>query len=412
MLLLAFPFPPARAIGGVRCANLAKYLSRLGWKVTVVTVDPRLLADPDPAVGDMEQWFRTAGVARTWTGHALRMFLGGYLVERWWERLPLMNKLAGALVRWLGVDRGVGWVRPVLRACAGYRPGDFDVILASGSPFSSFRAAGMLGRRLKARVVLDYRDLWTMAPHDPRMWMAGTEMAERRALKDASKVLVVSEAMATCLRNKYGFAEKYAVVTNGFDPESFQDIVPARYSQPTIVYAGTFYPPLRIVDPLLDVLCRVNQAGHRLRFLYLGPHGESVRRAAAARGALEWVEIHGRVPRPDVYAAIKGALAAAVITSVKRETSPEIDSILTGKLYEAMGCGTPVLLIAPPGSEAARVVTQTGAGRAFAGDEIAGMAEWLLEQVAEAGNGPKSMNAYSWPEIAGQVDRLLRQISA
>ena len=224
-----------------------------------------------------------------------------------------MHKLAGALVRWLGVDRGMGWVRPVLRACAGYRPGDFDVVLASGSPFSSFRAACILGRRLKARVVLDYRDLWNMAPHDSQKWTIGAEMAERRALKHASKVLVVSEAMAACLKNKYGFAEKYAVATNGFDPESFQDIVPARHSQPTVVYAGTFYPPLRIVDPLLDALGLVNQTGRRLRFLYLGPHGEIVRRAAAARAAAGMPASRARpVIRPTDGSKARGSERSAM----------------------------------------------------------------------------------------------------
>src|SRR5206468_3280592 len=37
LLLLAWNFPPVQAIASVRTWNVAKYLTRLGWDVTVVT---------------------------------------------------------------------------------------------------------------------------------------------------------------------------------------------------------------------------------------------------------------------------------------------------------------------------------------------------------------------------------------
>src|SRR5262249_26283507 len=43
LLFLAWAFPPAATIGAVRTWNTAKYLSRLGWDVTVVTPDPKLI---------------------------------------------------------------------------------------------------------------------------------------------------------------------------------------------------------------------------------------------------------------------------------------------------------------------------------------------------------------------------------
>lgn len=412
LLLLAFPFPPARAVGAVRCANLAKHLSSLGWRITVVTIDPELLEDPDPSMGDLEAWFREAGVEKVWTDHGLRMFLGGYVAGRWWERPAWVRGLASHFVRWTGVDRGAGWIRPVSQACARFRPGDFDVVMASGPPYAAFKAAGRLGRRLRARVVLDYRDLWSMAPHDSHL-LSWTAKSEQKLLDQASNVLVVSTAMARCLERKFGHAEKISVVTNGFDPETFRSVVPMRFEQPTVVYAGTFYPPLRIIDPVLDALCKVNRSGEaggkELRLLYLGPQRDAVRKAAEARGALRWIETKGRVPRQEVYSALKGAVAAAVITSVEQTVSPEVDSILTGKLFEAMGCGAPVLLVAPAGSEASRVVERTRAGRSFVGSDVEGMAAWLQQRMTrDPPPVAPDVQTYSWPEIARQVDRILR----
>jgi hypothetical protein len=40
LLFLVWNFPPVQAIASVRIWNLAKYLSRLSWKVSIVTPQP------------------------------------------------------------------------------------------------------------------------------------------------------------------------------------------------------------------------------------------------------------------------------------------------------------------------------------------------------------------------------------
>ena len=415
LLFLAFSFPPIRAIGAVRGANLAKYLTRLGWQITVATIDPRLVADPDPTIRDPESWCRNLGVQRVLTGHDYRMLYGEALVGRWWERPVLMRKLASRFARWAGLDPGIGWIRPVLEACAKFRAGDFDVILASGSPFPAFDAACQLGRRLGARVVLDYRDLWSLAPHARQRAPARIVRAERDLLGQAAGVFAVSSGMARCMENEFGHVGKFSVITNGFDPDEFHGIAPTHFTQPTIVYAGTFYPPLRVIHPILDAIGKVNRSGlpngKEIRLLYLGPDSGHVLEAAEARDALRWVDVGGSVPRPEVYAALKGSLAAAVITSVKENSSPTVDSILTGKLFEAMGAGARVLLVAPPDTEVARVVAQTKAGRSFAGADVAGMAKWLREIACGTdARLDSNVQAYAWPEIAQVADAALRGV--
>lgn len=418
LLFLAFPFPPSRAIGAVRCANLAKYLTRLGWRVTVVTLDPRLLADPDPAVTDMaEAWCRDAGIHRVLTGHDYRMLYGGALKGRWWERPAIIRKTAGRAVRWLGMDPGVGWVRPAVAACAQFRPGDFDVILASGSPFPAFEAARRLSQRLEAPMVLDYRDLWSAGPHAHRRMPVRIERAERALLRQAAGVWTVSAGMARCMEDRFGGGDKRSVITNGFDPDEFRDKVPTRFAQPTIVYAGAFYPPLRVIDPVLDAVGMANRRGlpngQEMRLLYLGPHSGCVRAVAKEKNASQWLDDGGNVSRSEVLSALKGSLAAVVITSVQDTASPAVDSILTGKLFEAMGAHAPVLLVAPPGTDAAQVVLHTRAGRAFAGKDAAGMADWIRQLAGGAEGRPGSdVDAYAWPQIARQADSALRKAMA
>lgn len=413
LLFLAFPFPPSRAIGAVRCAKIAKYLAQSGWQVSVVTIDPQLLVNPDPVFPDMaEAWCRDLGIRRILTGHDYRMLYGGALVGRWWERPSFVRKCATRLAKVTWSDPGAGWVRPVLGACAHLRPGDVDVILSSGSPFPAFEAACHLGRRLDARVVLDYRDLWSMAPHAWRPAPARIVRTEQSCLQQASGVFAVSVGMARCLAERFSCAAKTSVVTNGFDPDDFKGIAPAVYAQPTVVYAGKFYPPMRVIHPVLDAIARVNRSGvpggKEIRLRYLGTQSGHVLDAARAKGALKWVDIGGYVSRPEVVAALKGALAAAVITSVADEATPEVDSILTGKLFEAIGAGARVWLVAPPLSRAARLVEETRTGKSFSGSDVGAMADWLRQQVGNPQTVPApDVGAYAWPEIARKAEAAL-----
>ena len=413
LLLLACAFPPSRAVGAIRSGNLAKQLVRLGWDVTVATVDPGLLVDPDPAYADFPAWCREAGIRVIPTGLGQRMLYGVWKC-RWWERPSGVRKLSLAWADRLWRDIGSGWTGPVRKACAALRPGDVDLIMASGPPFLAFESARQLSRRLSVPLVLDYRDLWSMSPHDVRPAPERVVRMERRLVEQAVGITVISNRMAQCLDRAFGCANKLRLVTNGFDPAAFRQVEPTPFVQPTVVYAGSFYPPLRVIDPVVAAIAQANRTplpgGREIRLLYLGGQNRVVEQAARERDALRWVDFGGRVSRGEVLSALKGALAAAVITSVEPEATPESDSILTGKLFEAMGAGARVLMVAPAGSEAAQVVERTRAGKAFAGPDVAGMAAWLRQLAAGSGAGRESeAGAYSWPEIARRADAVLRE---
>ena len=66
LLLLAHPFPPCRAVGAVRTWNIARYLARSGWDVTVVTPDPSVWRRPDDPQGS-ESRMQEARIHRIFT---------------------------------------------------------------------------------------------------------------------------------------------------------------------------------------------------------------------------------------------------------------------------------------------------------------------------------------------------------
>ena len=236
LLFLAYAFPPSRAIGAVRGWNIAKHLARRGWDVDVVTVNPSLLADPEPGRNVMADCQRENIRLRT-TDCGGRLLLAGWLKPRWWEpRLAAgAARRAAALFR---IDSTQGWVRSAVRACESLQPGDVDVVMASAPPYTAFEAAEKIASRLQSPLVLDYRDLWSQNPHYHNFANQGIRRREAKLLTTARGAMVVSPSMADCLRADFKMARRVTVVTNGYDADEFAGVAAERFDDFAVVYAG------------------------------------------------------------------------------------------------------------------------------------------------------------------------------
>ena len=102
LLFLAWNFPPVQAIASVRTWNLAKYLSRLGWKVTVVTPQPEVCKHIEgPAQVEVE--LAEEGIQRILTDHKWRCLEPVHLAcgndGVVWFLVESVARLHGPLVR-------------------------------------------------------------------------------------------------------------------------------------------------------------------------------------------------------------------------------------------------------------------------------------------------------------------------
>ncbi len=205
VLFLAFYFPPLRCVASVRGANIAKYLSRSGWDVSVATPNPNLWQSPDEperVVAEIAAW----NVRMIYTGHRWRCLSSGFLKRSYRHGLKwFLEGIPRKLGRIMGVDEMAGWYPELEHACAKLRPGDVDVILVTGSPFGAFGVAQRIGQRLQCPYVLDYRDPWTgrnPSNENPRTLSASQDRCrrlEQRLLTGCAAVSVVSPSWAQYL---------------------------------------------------------------------------------------------------------------------------------------------------------------------------------------------------------------------
>lgn len=411
LLFLARQFPPLRAIGCVRTWNIAKYLARLGWDVTVVTPRPsvwRYMESPEAT----NRQLRREGIRRILTGHRWHLLEPDLL--KCWNRGPgwVLGGICRESARRLGIASGIGWIRSAERACSTFTANDVDVILATGMPFAAFKLAKRLSDRLHRPYVLDYRDPWTGNPHRDRPAGPAVIREEARLLADCAGVTIVSPSWGEAMDRCFGLGPKLHVISNGYDPEDLTGIKPHNFGHFAIVYTGTFYPPKRVISPVLAALKRLKETMHgkdgEWRFHYYGGHSNHVRGEAERFGVTEQVVLHGNVSRAEALAAVKGAGVAVVITSVAEEATLEEKGIMTGKVFEPLGLGTPILLVAPPGSDVEILTEITGLARRFTGSDVTGIASFLAETISGQAVEPKNLDRYAWTNIAKRLDAVLR----
>jgi glycosyltransferase involved in cell wall biosynthesis len=183
------------------------------------------------------------------------------------------------------------------------------------------------------------------------------------------------------------------------------------YGHFAIVYAGMFYPPKRTAGPLMAALQRLEQLDGKetWKFHYYGYQGEYVLNSAREFNVEHRVVIHGNVPRAEALSAVRGANVAVVISSVYAQGSLQDKGIVTGKVFEAIGLGTPLLAIAPEGSDLEGVLSLTGLGKRFTGEEVEGMAVFLRDAMNGGTPLDFSSEPFSWATIVDQLDGVLRE---
>lgn len=416
VLFLAWYFPPMQSIASVRTWNIAKYLSRLGWEVTVVTTDPRLcrkLNDPSQVDSDLHR----EGIQRILTGHRWRCLVPGDL--KYWDGNVgrLFGGVCRRIARYFEIEMMIGWKRAAEAACATISPKDVDVILASGPPFVSFRLAKSLSARLGCPYVLDYRDQWraNLVDRDQRgLAVSAMSTLEHNLIENSSAVTLVSESLLIGTSIESG---KVHVISNGFDPEELRGIASYDFGHFAIVYTGVFYPPMRVITPVMASLRRLaktdlsgSKGAREWKFHYFGPHANHVLHEARAFGVTDKVCIHGRVSHAEALSAVRGAGVSVVIASVFEETADRDKYIVPGKLFEALGLGTPVLFICPPGSDADAVTNATGLVRMLPAKDVEGMATFFLEVMSGKVPLVKRLDTYTWPNLIRSFDDVLRQV--
>jgi glycosyltransferase involved in cell wall biosynthesis len=405
ILLVAQVAPPSTLVAARRVAGFTKYLARLGHRVTVLT---SRVSGEGPIEGAAEV-VRTGDLMLTplnWRRRHFRAFAGegpgGYVQPSVLERVVVPDV---ALATWLP------YALPRALRLARER---FDVVVTSAPPQST-HLLGIALKRRGLRWIADFRDGWRFEPHGTE-WPAGAQRRvdaalEHQVLRRADAAVAVTEPIAADLRRRFG--ARVEVITNGFDPEDRVADGTSAWLDPTrisLVHTGRIAAARSSLEPLLAAL-RLLRTEHPasaegLELVLAGPLSTDEQRLVDAPDLRSSVRALGQLPRPEVLALQRAADWLLVITEGDRRKS-----VATGKLFEYLAAGRPVLVLGN-GTEAARIAADAGAALAVSAADPRAIAEGL-QQVHESAVAPRSpgnVEQYSYPVLAARLGKLIEDV--
>ncbi len=257
----------------------------------------------------------------------------------------------------------------------------FDAVLTSGPPHSVHWVGLKLKKRFRLPWFADFRDPWVHA--NPVYRFRGMKRRwwqywERKVLKYSDAVLANTPGVTNALRTAYPrFAAKMHTLTNGFDPWESAMVRPyGGRSELHLVHAGELYAG-RDPRPLLDALARLHSQGNSIHFEILGRNsttGLELDAEIERRGLCDKVRFRGQLPYQQALDAMAGADVLLLLDSPGRTLG------VPAKLYEYFGAGRPILALAEPDSDVAKVLADSGVPYRLAAPRDAGaIADALAE---------------------------------
>lgn len=413
LLVIAYVFPPAGAVGVYRTLKFIKYLPEFGWQPVVLTVangkfpvyDESLmkLVPEGVDVYSTPSWETlNEGYDRPQTGKRGGKTLGSRVRTRmylaWnWFAMP---------------DDKVGWVPNALRTAKRLiREQHIEHVYISGYPFSSFLISPLLKRSMNdVRVAIDFRDPWTLSINYPRrtpFHHSIAHMMEKRFVRASD--LVISNTIHNNERiiAEYGRGarrEKFVAIHNGFDAEDFSSIPQKRNDVFTITYAGAFYysigsdfsdragdetmktySPLYFFEALEAFLKRRPEAKERVRVRFMGVLGQGYDPVIKARGLERVIERIGYIDYDEHLRVLKQSDLLLLVLSRGEKSRGWIPS----KFFQYLGTGNAILAMAPEG-EVRDIVSATKSGVCVEPDDAVAASQ-ALEHCYDAWQGGTSI---------------------
>ena len=382
ILIVSFYFPPYNNIAAVRIGKTAKYLVTFGHEVRVVTAKRQpfqqtlALEIPSETVR-YTSWINLKKPIHMLSGGQTRIDLGDIPpgAHQAWRRSRIWSLLKTFL---FFPDEQIGWLPFAVRKCAQtvkqWKP---HVILASSGPMTALVAAWLVSNRHGVPWVADLRDLWVDNHYysHPEWRKRLEKRLEQRVLSSASAFITVSEPLASILRREYGKATQ--VVLNGIDFDDYppHPVVPFRKGSVQILYTGRIYEGKRDPTPLFQALKLLGPLKEKVQVAFYGDNLNSVARSARRSGVQSLVSVHAPVP----YRESLRMQSESDVLLLLLWNHPGEKGVYTGKLFEYLGAGRPILAVGPDDCMAADLIRDRNAG--FLASDPRRIAEKLREWI-------------------------------
>lgn len=428
VLFLSYYFPPMGMGGTQRSAKFVKYLPAFNWEPVVVTVkDVKYYAQDLTLLDEIQN----RKIIRTESLDPLRLLARFSNSNKSADEEKkhstkstshFLNFLNKTFVNWFLIpDSKILWLPFVLvtsiRLIKKYK---IKIIYTTSPPHSAHIGGLLLKWICRVKWVADFRDDWTGGESQPNPTIFHTffnRLMEKIVLKYADHIVSMCDFLTDNLKSKSGYfkTNNFSTIANGYDAEDFAGLLNSPlHSKFTITHCGSISKVsnpdsfLRAIHFLFEQKPDLRK-NFQIQFLGTDIFGyleDGIKNYGLEKNILPIKYLQHRDALLEI---MKSHLLLLTIT---KQTNEEI---ITGKIFEYLGSGKPILLISGDG-EVARMIRNHNRGTSVQNKNIDGIIKSInnyyeMYQIGRLKfDEPLSIKQFERKKLTGQLVKIFLKL--
>ena len=428
VLIITYYWPPSGGAGVQRWLKFTKYLRDFGWEPVIYSpanpdypvLDTTLAADIPLGIEQITlpiwepyQFYKKfTGKKKTDKVHA--GLLSDKKASGWMELLAVW--IRGNLFI---PDARKFWIKPSIRFLSKYLiKNRVDAIVSTGPPHSMHLIALALKKKFNIPLLADFRDPWTDIDFYNDLKIS--VFADRKHKKLELQVIGGCSAMVVVSREMKENYEKMGgnnvyLITNGFDPDDMTEQTVVRDTKFSIAHVGSLPPnrnPKVLWEALASLCTELPGFRNDLEIKLAGNVDQSVLNDLAQFGLIGQLNRIEYVPHDQVGILLKQS--AVLLLAINN--SPNAKGILTGKFFEYLAAGRPILAIGPVDGDLSKILKDSGAGEISGYHDLNGMKKIIGSMYDKFLNkelwvNPTGIGKYSRKSLTAELAAILDNIT-
>ena len=379
VLIITYYWPPSGGAGVQRWLKFVKYFRDFGWEPVIYT--------PENPEGPVEDYTLFNDIPKNievikkpikepyrfykkLTGKSKdQKIQTAFLSESESKSSVLENLSVWIRGNFFIPDARKSWIKPSVSYLSSYlQKNDIDVIVTTGPPHSMHMIGYYLNKKLNIAWLADFRDPWTNIDYYDQLKLTKRadrihHKLEKKILLNANAITVISPGMITDFKDKVD--REYHFIPNGYDEEDIKaGVKTGKYEKFTLSHIGSLTKtrnPKNLWNVLREMISEDEQFSADLEIRNIGKIDFNVVESLKEVGLEKYLTTINYLPHNEVIIEQKKASLLLLLIN----DTPNAKLILTGKLFEYLVSGTPVLCIGPPDGDAAQITRKTNCGRVF-----------------------------------------------
>lgn len=443
VLIITYYWPPSGGSGVQRWLKFAKYLPQSGWEPVIYTplnpeantMDAALLKDVSPHTTVIKRKIlEPYGIYKTLLGKEKDKPIKANIIAGQ-DNGSFLHRVSMFIRGNVFIpDPRCLWINPSVRFLKKYlKEHPVDAIVSTGPPHSMHLIAEKVSKATGISWIADFRDPWTEIFYFKHLHLSKYaynrhRKLEQKVLENANAVVVVSRKMQEDFARRT--AKPVEVITNGFDPDDFPAVeaVPEtknglleQEKQPDskflLIHTGILVDngnPNLLWEILGEKAAAEPSFKANLEIRTMGQVDPSILKDIQNNNLEAHFVNMGYVPHNE--ATQWQQKASLLLLPLRKE--PEAAAILTGKFFEYLAAGKPILAFGPVEGDLAVALKESESGIICEWNDKTAIktavdkayAQYLKGDVLPLETLPDAALKYSRKTLTGKLSALLNNI--